>query len=182
MSISPTSSSWSLDSGLENLTSFNYNNIDTMPPPHTDSTGTMEQDSDLSSWCQDTEQYLQELIEKCEKQIDIHKTGKVYNQTLKHGLAVPSIIVSIIMSAITDETDNYIKRSAFLLNSVLQGLSLYYDAGSKMKLHCKSRDEYTKIVEEASQIIAQPVSKRPPCRETISTFSKQFLNTMANAP
>ena len=138
--------------------------------------------SELSSWCDETELYLEELIVKCEQQIEIHKKGKVYFQSLKHGLAVPSIVLSIVMTVITDESPLYLKRIAFLLNSILNGLSLYFDAGSKMKLHCKSRDEYMKIVEEASQVVATPKDKRPPCRETISNFSKQFLVTSANSP
>lgn len=179
-------SDWSLDSLIEDIIDEPFN---IMNNPNNESIGDMEvggraepfTPSEHSSWCDETEEYLKSLIEKCEEESQIHNDAKVYWRQLKHGFAVPSILVSVIMTAITEQTDDWVKKSAFFTNSLLQGLSYYYDASGKMKLNAKARDEYTKILQEAQQIIALPREKRPPCRQTIDELSAQFRRTLSNA-
>ena len=183
------SNSFFLDDDMEYISSINLNPSNIMNCP--DTHGSMEFD-DLgrqvisvpsdASWCDSSEEYLLGLIEKCEIEAQSHDMSKKYWQSMKHGLAIPSIIVSVVMTGLTDETDNWIQRSAFFTNSLLQGLSYYCDASSKMKLHANARDEFTKIVEETRQILAVPKHKRSPCRDILDIMSKDFRRALSSAP
>ncbi len=178
---------WSLDEDLEFLSiggkSFPPSNIPMLNPnPYSDSTGDMEVSSGNSTWCNEVEEYLRNLIERCVEEADTHNNAKNYWRNIKHSLAIPSIIVSVVMTGITDKTDNWVSRAAFFSNSILGGLSYYYDAGSKMKAHSKARDQYTKLFQEIQQIIALPKDKRGKAKECLDEYSKEFRRILAAAP
>ena len=169
-------SDWELDSELEEI----YHNI----MPTNSPTGSMERIpiSDSSSWCTDTEQYLEDLIKKCENQVEIHSHNKKYYLNLKNWIQIPSICISVVFTGVTHDSPDMLTRGAFFANAILQALTLYFDAGTKAKLNSKARDEYTKIIEESQQILACPIDKRPACRETLDNFSKEYMRILASSP
>ena len=180
-----TEDEWSLDSDIEELWGMIYHSPYNIQPMPTNSpmSGSMEQiQSSSSSWCLETQGFLEELIKKCESQVEIHNNNKKYYLALKNWLQVPSICISVVMTGMTQESPDMLTRTAFFLNSVLQALTLYFDAGTKAKLNSKARDQYTKIIQECQQILACPVDKRPPCRETLDDFSKEYMRILASSP
>jgi hypothetical protein len=101
---------------------------------------------------------------------------------LKNFIQIPSICISIVFTGLTQESGDWPTRSAFFVNSILQSMTIYLDAGTKAKLNSKARDEYTKIISEASQVLACPIDKRPHCRESIDDFSKEYMRIFATSP
>ena len=179
-----TSESISLDSDLEELSIINNSNNNIMNNnPDSIESGIMESSSENSTWCDSTESYINNLIEKAKEEQEKHSVNKRFYQQAKHGTGIPAVFIGVVMGAINQETPDYIQKIAFLSNSVIVAFSYYFDFGGKYLVNKKSYDEYTKLINHMLEVLSLPRNKRPnSCKETIDNFSKDFMRILSSSP
>ncbi len=174
------SNSFFLDDDLEYISAISLAppNI-VMPDNHSGSSLDLMSDD---SWCNTSEAYLRELVDKGIEEANNHKENRDFYAMARHSTGIPSCLIGVVMASLTENTPDYIHKGAFITNALVCSLQYYFDFAHKQKINNKAYDDYTEFINEVNQVLAMPKNKRQPARITIDNLSKEYIRIQSASP
>jgi hypothetical protein len=141
--------------------------------------------SNADEWTSDIEILISKWKEQIEKLSHIHQESAYITKTRYYRLAIPSIIIPFVMTLVSQNlyTDNanpghIVDGVAFMLTSVLSGLTVFLRYGQTYEEHFQTSTRYVDIVNRIDSELARKRKFRTPSDVFITEMKCKidFLN------
>ena len=135
----------------------------------------LEESLESDSWGDDTDRFLQTLVDEAEIALMRHEKAISYFSIWKHLLGVPSVVIGGVMSVVgTEQVPDIVSRSMFILSSVLSSLNYYFQWGKKETQNKHLADEYSHYIHKVRKTLALSKGKRRSCRLVLNEYTNQL--------
>jgi hypothetical protein len=135
----------------------------------------LEESIESDSWNDDTDKFLQTLIDEAETALRKHEKAISYYGLWKHLLGVPGVIIGGVMSVIgTEQVPDMLSRSMFIASSILSSLNYYFQYGKKEVQNRHLADEYSHYIHKVRKTLALARGKRRSCRLVLTEYTNQL--------
>ena len=135
-------------------------------------------------WEPREEQYLKKIILECDSQSRLHRRkGKLFKK-LYMTFGVPSILIPIVLSGITEEIKHHPLLNSMLLMSagIISGISGFFNFGRKYQEHFEFENKYSGLSQEIENELTKPKKNRVAVDVYLERVRLKYCNLNNHAP
>ena len=143
-------------------------------------------DSD-SSWTDEVEQYIKDILKKCEDSSSAHeKAGyeakKLHARYAFPGTLIPTISAPVVGVFKDQEWCIYFTLASMVSTAVCNGFSNFFNFGQKSQLHFNFAGRYADIVTDIQECLAKTKNKRASGQVVMRTVKMKYDALSLSAP
>ncbi len=135
-------------------------------------------------WEHREEDFLKKITSACEKQSKLHRIkGKLFKK-LYSAFGVPSMLIPIVLSGLTDQLHDYklVQSLLMIATGTLTGISTFFNFGKKYQEHFDYENKYAGLAGDISTELCKPKRHRIACDVYLERIRLLYSNLNTNAP
>lgn len=137
-------------------------------------------------WTNEMEDFLRSILSDCNKELQHCEKMVVYSGRCKILWALPSIILSSIMSALSQglkedvQLVSYLSMSAFIIIAVTSSISIFFNYGGKCEHFNATCFKYQNLITDINEVLSKTV--RGECSQVVRTIRMRYDSIVECTP